>query len=54
MYIKTASGETIELTDSIRWDIEEIQRKEPKSLDITEEETKETVQKFKNNIIDCL
>lgn len=54
MYIKTASGETIELTDSIRWDIEEIQRKEPKSLDITEEETKETVQKFKNNIIDYL
>lgn len=54
MYITTCSGETIELTDSIRWDIEEIQRKEPKSLDITEKETKEKVQKFKNNIIDYL
>ena len=54
MYITTGLGETIELTDSIRWDIKEIQRKEPKSLEITEEETKEKVQKFKNNIIDYL
>ncbi len=52
MYITTGLGETIELTDSIRWDIKEIQMKEPKSLDITEEETKEKVQKFQNNIID--
>lgn len=54
MYITTASGEMIELTDSIKRDIEEIQRRNPKSPDLTEEETKEKVQKFKNNIIDYL
>lgn len=54
MIITTNSGEMIELTDSIRWDIEEIQKRNPEKLDLTEEETKEKVQKFKNNIIDYL